>query len=205
MVREDIEKLRFYSVLMISFILVSLFLTLDGEQNLVGATISIQTQEYSEGLQKLFPDLLQTYIYVEQPTLKTLKTKLGVKAFAGEIADEINFPTEIVKLYQQNPPYKIMSDSSFAVQLAASAEDANFRNELTCLTKIGQNKAGHGRYGMYMLSELKFQKCPKSEKTVGLMKHTFYEDNDDYLCSQDNSGLFTVDLNGGLIQKGVHC
>ncbi|PIN87685.1 hypothetical protein COV12_02640 [Candidatus Woesearchaeota archaeon CG10_big_fil_rev_8_21_14_0_10_32_24] len=205
MVKEDVAKFKFYSILAISLIVVSLFLTLDGEQNLTGATIYIQTQPYLDDLQQISPEKIQTFISVKQPTLKTLKTTLGVKSFAGEIADELNFPREIVKMYEQNPPYKILSDSLFAVELAASEEDTNFRNELTCLTKIGANKYGHWKYSMNIFSELKFQKCPNSQKTVGFMKHTFYEDNNDFLCSQDNKGLFTIDLNSGLIEKGVHC
>ena len=166
--KQDVEKLKFYSILVIAFLVVSLFLTLDGVENLTGAAISIQTQDYSENLQNLYPNSFQTYVYLEQPTLLTLETKLGVKAIAGEIADEINFIEEITKMYEQKPPYRLLSDSSFAVQLAASDEDSNFRDELTCLNKIGQDKAHHGTYEMYILSELKFQKCAKSEKKIGL-------------------------------------
>ena len=118
--KQDVEKLKFYSILVIAFLVVSLFLTLDGVENLTGAAISIQTQDYSENLQNLYPNSFQTYVYLEQPTLLTLETKLGVKAIAGEIADEINFIEEITKMYEQKPPYRLLSDSSFAVQLAAS-------------------------------------------------------------------------------------
>ena len=54
--KQDVEKLKFYSILVIAFLVVSLFLTLDGVENLTGAAISIQTQDYSENLQNLYPN-----------------------------------------------------------------------------------------------------------------------------------------------------
>ena len=152
---------------------------------------------------------MQTLIELKQPSLMKLGERGSTvpQNIANKVAESEKFATGIRDIYKNNPAVNFIPAGALAeVKRAAKVERDNFKNDLTCLNKIGKNYRHNQNMGIVMVSELKYQECGKKfdQKLFANLKHNFYKKEDSsFLCSQESIKLFLITKKTGLIDMNT--
>jgi len=201
------KPLVFYSFGAV-FILVVIALVIGftgSSTNTTGAAITVKSYGISNELTSIRAGTIQTLIELKQPTLMNLGERGSTVAseIANKVVESANFPKEIKDSYKNNPATSIISDGALAeVKKSAKNEEENFKNDLTCLDKIGKNYRHNRDIDIILISELKYTGCnfKFSNKLFAYMKHSFFKEEDNsFLCSQESDKLFLVTKDSGVV------
>ena len=187
---------------------VGLVLNLNGPINTTGAAIYIEYYGVSDKLMKNYAGMIQTYIELKQPTLRTLSKPEGRIKIAQEITQKIDFTESLVKIYKNKPFATISAGSINGVTAGAKKENNNFKNDLTCLKKIGANHRNHPELKLALISELKYQVCKnKRDWHFAFVQHSFFDQGKGgIICRQESNKLFAVnDKNGDVTTDTSNC
>ena len=179
---------------------VGLVLSLNGTTtNTTGAAIHIEYYGVSDQLMGNYAGQIQTYIELKQPTLRTLSTPEGRIKVAQDISNKVDFTEELIKIYKNKPFATISAGSINGVTAGAKKENSNFKNDRSCLKKIGANHRNHPELKVALISELKYQACKnKRDWHFAYVQHSFFDqERGGIICRQESSGLFTVNEKNG--------
>ncbi len=189
-------------------VLLALALSIDfqgSKSNVTGSATSVKYYGLSDELiLTQAPNVLQTSLHFSLPTLKEIADIHNGKAKAAlvaeEISQQIDFTEGIAQLYEKDPivaPDSIVMDR---VRQAAAKERSNFQAKTDCIMRLGDDFQNRYNFDVFMVSELKYQQCPKSsaDKNFAYLKHSFYnQEGNRFVCSQGDATLFAVDMTTG--------
>lgn len=193
------------------FILViaALIMGLTGFPNsTTGASIYVKSYGVSDELISTQSGKIQTLIKFTKPELKSLSTPAGREALVPGIIKQIDFETDILNIYKNDPWATISAGSLNGVATGAMKEAGNFKKNMRCFQKIGAGYRAHPNLNLVIISELKYQACRnKKDWSYGYLQHAFVEQTDaSFICRQDNDKLFAVnDNNGDVTTDTTNC
>ncbi len=174
-----------------------------------GASIYIKSYGVPNKLMNNKASTFQTLIELKQPSLM----KLGERgsSVAQEIANKIvkseDFAKGIKDIYKNDPASAPIPKGALAeVKKAAKIEEANFKDDLTCLNKIGKNYRHNQDFQMVMVSELKYVECSFKfdDKLYANLKYSFFKkDDNSFLCSQESDKLFLITKDSGTVNVNI--
>ncbi len=179
----------------------------DSPSEVTGSSVYVRYYGISDQLMENKAGNLQTYIKLEQPTLMNMgKIQEGDETrnnVANDIINSVNFVRGITDLYQNNAPVTIRHGSLETVSAAAALEADNFKSDTTCLKNIGENHGHVGAFEVFLVSELKFQKCTKDPgQLYAYVKHTFFKkEGNRFICGQEGDKLFLIRITDGKINS----
>ena len=149
---------------------------------------------------------IQTYVKLTQSTLRGIVNK-GTET-DKEVADNImgtaDFAHGLVDIYEINPPAPVQSAELNTVMNAANILAKNFRVETGCIQKIGNIHNSKKEFEFVVVTELLYSECDSQYKVgetwLGAKaRHTFYELDGEFICTQESYNLFTINKEIGQI------
>ena len=210
-VKSNNKNLVFYGFGVV-FVLVVIGLIIgfsESSSNTTGASIYVTSYGISDKLMNNRAGTVQTLIELKQPTLMKLgeRGSTVTQDIATQVVKSTNFPKAIKDSYKENPATSLIPSGALAeVKKSAHAEETNFKDDLTCLNKIGKNYRHNRDFDIVLISELKYTECnfKFSDKLFGYVKHSFYKKEDNgFLCSQESDKLFLITKNSGTIDANT--
>ena len=202
------KNFTYLAIAALVIIVVGVVLAVGLRDNSTGASIFVEHHGVSGDLMETQAGKMQTYIKFVQPTLGELREEAGRLKVATDIAEVSEFPQGIEEMYTANPLVPLIDGADQELRVGASKENEFFKNDLTCLRNVGNNRGHIGELKVILISELKLQRCDsKVEKNnpwwYAYVRHTFYDDWGAFICEQDDSKLFLVNKESGQITADV--
>ncbi len=165
------------------------------------AAVSVTYYGISDELRSLDAGKIQTYVELDRDTQKEILTPAGRTALAAAIADQVDFTEGLTNLYRAAPKVLLSTSTMQMIKEGVAAENDNFRTYRDCMREIARD--GHyatiGNLKMAMVSELKYQDCPKNKNWEYAFAHYSFFNlaEGGIICVEDGSPLFLANTYNG--------
>jgi len=178
-----------------------------GADNVTGDAISIHYYGVTGYPMEYKAGAFQTHIKLKQPVLKTLENSENRAELAEEIIKNADFHQGILDAYQKNPPSFVFMDAVEEISKAAHRENDYFRDDEKCLKRIGETYSHWGSVGIFMVSELKYQRCQNDPTWLSAyVEHYFFNgEGNRFICNQgdERNKIFLVKETNGKVTSDL--
>lgn len=147
---------------------------------------------------------VQTKVAISQPELKNLKTAGTAIDVAGKIVSAVDYGSNLVGMYQGSVPTPIPTDALGIVTSVSGTAIDYFKKETSCLSKIGQQYGSKDKFEFGVISYLSYATCSSyPDWLYAYVKHEYRTLDGTFICSQDGTKLFSVEMGTGKVSKST--
>lgn len=147
---------------------------------------------------------VQTKVTISQPELGKLKTAGTAINVAGKIVSAVDYGSNLAGMYQGSVPTPIPTDALGIVTSASETAINYFKKETSCLSKIGQQYGSKDKFEFGVISYLSYATCSGyPDWLYAYVKHEYRTLDGKFICSQDGTKLFSVEMGTGKVSKST--
>jgi hypothetical protein len=141
---------------------------------------------------------IQTLVKLKQPTLGKLAVASTTIQVASDIVSAADFANGVVSAYQGSPPVPIPTGGLDAVIAGSKYLTDYFKSDTACLRKIGDTYGKSAEFSFVIVSKLAYKQCSSyKDWLVAFVQHYYYATDGKFICRQDSSGLFSIEMGTG--------
>lgn len=191
-----------YSVLagiVLGFLVLGIVSLSPARENLTGSSVYVKYYGVSNYPLNKQAGNIQTFVKLDQPTLKNLVYASTTIEVANNIVSAADFVNGAVGLYQGSPPAPVPTNALDAVITAAGYITDYFKQDTACLRKIGEKYGSQRDVSFVLVSKLAYKQCTSySDWLVAYIQHNYYTYPDGkFICRQDSKNLFAIKMGTG--------
>ncbi|MFH0701447.1 MAG: hypothetical protein V2A62_03345 [Candidatus Woesearchaeota archaeon] len=201
-------------LVVLTVIVVVIFFTGNKGDSITGSSVSVNyygVSNYPFNLNKVCSGTapyckkgVQTKVTITQPELGKLKVAGTAIDVAGKIVSAVDYGSNLVGMYQGSVPTPIPTDALGVVTSASGAAIDYFKKETSCLSKIGQQYGSKDKFEFGVISYLSYATCTNyPDWLYAYVKHEYRALDGKFICSQDGTKLFSVEMGTGKVSKST--
>ncbi|MEK6938904.1 MAG: hypothetical protein AABX04_07730, partial [Nanoarchaeota archaeon] len=201
-------------LIVLAVIIIVMVLTGNKGDSITGGSVSVNyygVSNYPFNLNKVCSGTapyckkgVQTKVTMTQPELGKLKVAGTAIDVAGKIVSAVDYGSNLVGMYQGSVPTPIPTDALGVVTSASGAAIDYFKKETPCLSKIGQQYGSKDKFEFGVISYLSYATCANyPDWLYAYVKHEYRTMDGKFICSQDGTKLFSVQMGTGKVSSNT--